>query len=134
MLNLLIEYRIINRPRIFFRANSKKYYGAKITSYGPYFSWKGNLSLVIRFIDTNVDEQFPMSSGFRCKHFNEVLLIVFMISQNFIEKYLQHIYIIHILTHTHNTNKLRIFIFFYNFRSLAVINAISLDQADRAQL
>lgn len=59
---------------MFFRANSKKYYGAKITSYGPYFSWKGNLSLVIRFIDTNVDEQFPMSSGFRCKHFNEVLL------------------------------------------------------------
>lgn len=126
MLNLLIEYRIINRPILFFRANSYKYYGAKITSFGPYFSWKGNLSLAIRFIDTNVDEQFPMSSGFRSKHFSEVLIFMFMISQNFKEKTLTT-YCIHL------TQISYVYGFFFYFRSFEIINAISLDQSDRAQ-
>lgn len=56
MLNLFIEYCIIDRFILFFRVNSYKYYGVKIMLFGLYFLWKGNLFLVIRFIDMNVDE------------------------------------------------------------------------------
>lgn len=67
-----------------------------------------------------------MSSGFRSKHFSEVLIFMFMISQNFKEKTLTT-YCIHL------TQISYVYGFFFNFRSFEIINAISLEQSDRAQ-